>query len=382
LDAVTITEQQRAVANVESKASSEIRHLQFLDAARGVAILLVVAVHALQDYQHSPRFQAIPKAFENLFYSGQYGVQLFFIASAITLAYSHDRRTAEPQAIQKFFARRFFRIAPLYWFGIALYSIYWIHAGTLTPSIVILNALFLHPYSRSAFISIPPGGWSIGVEMQFYVLLPVLVLVAKNLKGAIAALIAGLAVCLGSYATLVALNAPHGDQSFTYFWLPNQAPIFGMGLVCYQLLKDTMGSSGKGESRPSAALLASIALFVLASCLRPSSALYHLVLGAIFSVFVVSLGRSPWKAIVNRPLVALGKISYSVYILHFVVLAQVFKVFDRISLPLPAPCALCLVWLAGVAVTIPFATLTHRFIEEPGIALGRSVLRRAFPARG
>ena len=91
--------------------------LQYVDAIRGLAIMAVLLVHCGQhgtNHYPAPITQAIV--------NGQMGVQLFFVMSAFTLFLSYvNRQGRERFAIRNFFIRRVFRIAPMYWLGIAYY---------------------------------------------------------------------------------------------------------------------------------------------------------------------------------------------------------------------------------------------------------------------
>src|SRR4051812_26086677 len=86
--------------------------LSYIDALRGIAVLFVISVHHGMVFRQLPLVQSISGF-------GQMGVQLFFVASAYTLCLSASRR-AEPT--KNFYLRRFFRIAPLYYFAIVLYA--------------------------------------------------------------------------------------------------------------------------------------------------------------------------------------------------------------------------------------------------------------------
>lgn len=87
--------------------------LSYIDVLRGIAVLLVISVH------HGMLFMQLP-LIHYVSGFGQMGVQLFFVASAYTLCLSASRRT-EPA--RNFYIRRYFRIAPLYYFAIVLYTI-------------------------------------------------------------------------------------------------------------------------------------------------------------------------------------------------------------------------------------------------------------------
>ena len=97
---------------VQPQLTNSLSKFEYIDLLRGLAILGVIAVHSQEQ---------IPTLFQltsSIFNYGQLGVQLFFVASALTLCLSMtERKEATPV---NFYIRRFFRIAPLYYFGIVL----------------------------------------------------------------------------------------------------------------------------------------------------------------------------------------------------------------------------------------------------------------------
>src|SRR5207244_3532830 len=91
-------------------------HRMYIDALRGLAAAAVLFTH-------------LPALFDGLAWRvdyvarlGAHGVQLFFMVSAITLASSWDARSeSELAPARAFYIRRFFRIAPMFWFAGLLY---------------------------------------------------------------------------------------------------------------------------------------------------------------------------------------------------------------------------------------------------------------------
>src|SRR6185369_10001679 len=88
--------------------------IDFIDSLRGIAIIGVLVIHCGQVgiINYSGFFQSI-------ILNGAIGVQLFFVASAFTIFLTYSNRyNKETAPVGNFFIRRFFRIAPMYYFGI------------------------------------------------------------------------------------------------------------------------------------------------------------------------------------------------------------------------------------------------------------------------
>ena len=93
-------------------------NLKFIDSLRGWAILAVLFFHCGEFGDN----HQLPKKLVSIHYHGAYGVQLFYIISSFTLFYSHiAKRKNENFDWKTYGARRFFRIAPLYYCSIIYY---------------------------------------------------------------------------------------------------------------------------------------------------------------------------------------------------------------------------------------------------------------------
>src|SRR5271167_4323229 len=88
-----------------------ITRYAYIDAVRGYAILMVIAVHTSHYFD-------LPAPLATVFAQGARGVQLFFVASALALCFSW---TARKESAKSFYARRLFRIAPMFWLAIIVF---------------------------------------------------------------------------------------------------------------------------------------------------------------------------------------------------------------------------------------------------------------------
>jgi peptidoglycan/LPS O-acetylase OafA/YrhL len=360
--------------------SDDATKYAYIDALRGIAVLLVILTHTAQPIAD------LAGPLDALAKYGQTGVQLFFVASAYTLCLSFARRAHEQRPLLSFYIRRSFRIAPLYIVGIATY--FAIHlarqsGGALvsepyTPTNVAANLFFVHGFVPAANNNIVPGGWSIGTEMAFYALFPVLFAAAgrigtQGLAGVIVAFVAlhtlAQALWLGGTAFAVAGN------NFVYFNIVNQLPVFGLGLLAYFAHADARLPPWPAWARVML-LLGFTALTLLLWRLRQPW-LFALIPATVALSFVALLQLLRHARRLPRWLCRVGGVSYSMYVFHFVFAWFVVPWLTQGWLDAWGPALRLLVSLVlVVAATFALAAFSERFIEARGIALGQRLIHR------
>jgi peptidoglycan/LPS O-acetylase OafA/YrhL len=379
--------------------TTEPRHFAYIDAVRGLAFLAVLSNHVAKVDGRFPGWW--------IWNNGYYGVQFFFLASAITLCYSMEsRKTKDKKPVVSFFIRRLFRIGPMYWLAIILYwglpfeclRSDWLRpfSGETGPAPLDfgLNALFLHGWVPSAFNSVVPGGWSIGVEMTFYLIFPLLFYYLNSLNRAALAAAAGVLFAtvyfrtLGPFLQANFYSDANSPWFFTQFCFPAQLTVFFIGMFAYHLLRsDNVKILTRNKTSSICLLIAS--LFFLALLFNGGGSGFVpigiLVVIGLTGVILALAGQTmPW--LINPWLSYLGKISYSCYLVHFAALSLVFHYFkidhsllaqgDNNLSPLHNFIVYVKVMMAALVLTIVISTLTLHLIENPGIALGRRLINR------
>ena len=235
-----------APAEPQPADPSAPRHFDFVDALRGLAIVGVMMIHSTFGI---PNFHG---RLRTLAAQGQFGVQLFFVVSAFTLFWSlRSRRTRERRPLLAFFTRRFFRLAPLFWVGIAFYLCVPVsNRSSAAPNgvgwpHVLATLAFVHGWYPTTINSVVPGGWSIGAEAMFYLCIPVLFARVRTLNQALwLTLVAAwvTAALAGPVQHRLDRHFPAdwGQVVFNFvFWsFPSQLPVFCLGIVLYFLLVD------------------------------------------------------------------------------------------------------------------------------------------------
>jgi peptidoglycan/LPS O-acetylase OafA/YrhL len=362
-------------------ATRETR-IGWLDALRGWAILGVVLVHTGQGIAGLPGFWGGVAA------AGQYGVQLFFIVSALTIGLTYERQVQGGSGIARasiaWLVKRLMRIAPLYYYGIGLYLVVFAGMRILGsaqpiagPGDILANLLFLHGWIPSAQNTVVPGGWSIAVEMTFYLVAPGIFLLIRSVRASLAAL------AVSAFGVVALDHAASGggiaNNSFLYFWFPTQLPVFMAGIALYRIAGARLWTGL--ALAPKDAILIALGTAGLAVCglvfgtggdvdhaLAPS------LMGLAFCGLVLLSAASPLRIVAANPAAEwLGRISYSVYINHFAAVLLIRCVAKRLHLwdGMSPPVALGLACAAALLLALPASVVTRRLIEAPGIALGR-----------
>jgi exopolysaccharide production protein ExoZ len=338
-----------------------------LDFLRGLAIVGVLAIHVSQAFPSGLRIV------DFVFSSGWVGVNVFYFVSALTMCLMWTQRDGESHPARKFYIRRFLRIAPLFWLAIPLYLAL---NGTgpsydapngIGPVQVTLTALFLHGFWPDSINSVVPGDWSIAAEMTFYVVFPFVIASfgsRRHLYLALAILINLFNVCVFKPQAYAFFVAYYGSGHEAFVWnalhlsFMNQLPIFLAGCALFFALRD-------GFAKSDAAMFVGwIVLAFVANRETISHEFNYLIINLVLAAFVFGCIRF---AIGWRPLEALGRNSYSMYLSHFAVvhvLHQLWPLADGLaSLLIAAALTALISYLVSIA--------TYRLIERRAQALAK-----------
>lgn len=357
-----------------------------IDVARGLAIILVIIVHTALII---PDLSSIVKKISGL---GQLGVQLFFVVSAYTLCLSYDRRVNEPCKVTAFYLRRFFRIAPLYYLGIPIYFTVrhldglfnanpWFSTESYQLGNILANLFFIHGFVESANNTIVPGGWSIGTEMAFYLIFPAIYPAWKKVyknRNAKVAIIMFLTLLPLNYLLQKAISATTGlplhNNSFLYFNLLNQLPVFLVGIT-YYLYKQQNPAPLNGKSLL-VIYLSSAAMIILA-WFSSSKSIYALLPTLSAALFIALLESLANRNVNCSALARIGKVSFSMYIFHFIFAWNLAPMIVNLVSPrFPAELIFICCCLAVLLCTYMIATITEKVIEEKGILIGAVIIKR------
>jgi len=155
-------------------------NIDIIDGLRGIAILMVVCFHYWQISWIS--FGSI----DFIAQSGFIGVELFFFISAFCIFYPYALHIFEgirEQSIKEFFLKRADKIIPSYILAIVLILTF--QQGTFSSLReqlwnIFTHIIFIHNFFPETYYSINGVFWSLAVEIQFYILFPIILYLFKR----------------------------------------------------------------------------------------------------------------------------------------------------------------------------------------------------------
>ncbi|HTI73292.1 MAG TPA: acyltransferase [Candidatus Limnocylindria bacterium] len=360
-----------------------------LDGIRGFAILLVLGFHLWSETAFSGSMVTpLSNAIRSLFGLGWTGVDLFFVLSGFLLGGILIDHADSPNYYRTFYARRFYRIIPLYFalliaVGVSRHTLgsKWVSIEFSASFPWLSFFAFLQNFFMAAAGSFGSAAfsstWSLAVEEQFYLLLPVTMRFVPARK--LPFFVVGLAA-----VTLVVRSAWCLSHTF--------APLGAFVLLPFRWDELLLGVLGAMAMRNEALLErlraqpALLGAFCAISGLilvgmqasehgRPDNPVMNGIGLSVVGFFYLSLilwaltQPTSWVSgfFRNAGLRWLGKISYGVYLLHLPVAVATHWIawHDR---PLHPDLAHVATTLLGLGLTLALATLSWRFFESKCLA--------------
>lgn len=301
------------------------RTLVSIQYLRGLAALAVVAEHTCR----------LPTEL------GRAGVDVFFVISGFIMMHVSGRERSPAV----FLRARVLRLAPLYWL-VTLVAV--LVLGVTDRSHILMSIAFLpHVSPDGRAVPVVVQGWSLNMEMQFYVLFAVtLLLPAHRRLLALTAMIGGLA----GFSVVACLIQGGSDLNF----FPVALELPAGAWLCRAWQRDRL------RRLPAVALLAAGSALLLAQAGWSQPTPWRCVLWGIPALAIVAgavgleeNGRLP----VVPGLRALGDASYSLYLTHLLLLTGLRPVLR----PLPGLVAVP----TGIAASVALGFAVHRLIERP-----------------
>ncbi len=342
------------------------RYLAEIDGLRFVAIFWVVAwLHlptVINEYFFGDRLFRGNYA-RSVILEGGMGVSFFFIISGFILSLpfiGEKLYQAQHVSLKKYYLRRLTRLEPPYLAAllIAFISYILVKQDSFTAQLPHLgaSAIYMHNImykGSSAFLGI---AWSLEVEVQFYLLLPLLCSIFLVRKKIIRRSLLTLLILIG------------GIVAYDHLW---QEPVILPWFLCYffsgMLLADLYCDPSKKIITSKVLLLPGIGLFVAMPFIITfhSRETFLLKLFLMFLAFYLVLFCKPLKKIMSRQWITIiGGMCYSIYLLHTMILSAMAKIFS--SLPTAGTYAGFMMYaVIFLAAVLAGSALFYKLIEQP-----------------
>lgn len=347
-----------------------MQRIKELDYLRGLAALSIMLYHYMKWlYIYEGANSFIGKM-------SVYGVELFYILSGITLYHTyHQHLTLKKEQVIAFYVKRFFRIFPLFWLSILLAVGIGLKAVPVSKLCLNISGLFsiIAPHNYIA-----PGTWSIGNELVFYLLFPILLFTSRRsrfyfiLNGVLFFLI----FSYFAFYLFTPSATLHNQWSF-YVHPFNHLFLFYAGMCIPLLLKKEVSSKG------TALLCIAIGAGILFGFPAGKDGI-HLLYGVnryVFSIgaLLICIGfyRSDFKfpGSIDTPLKHLGAWSYSIYLLHpFVYQMLCLLIRKAASLGFYFPQSNLLLITVAVLCTLFVSKFVYQCVEVYFIKKGAAIL--------
>ncbi|RDU96050.1 acyltransferase family protein [Trinickia dinghuensis] len=365
--------------------SANIKYLPEVDHLRALAAVLIVFFHGFQLFLAKIAYNADPNISQwvhttnpllAVIVEGHTAVALFMVLTGFIFTYgTYDA----PFSTRLFLVNRVLRIYPLFvaliLAGIVVYPSNFSFLGLLQTLFLFANfpgALDVHEYSNIF--------WSISVEFQFYLIFPVLIFVTR--KRGIGFLVQLVAVAI-AFRMLIILSGGR-PNIISYSYINGRIDQFVLGMLAAFALRKGLLTPARCRwlLAPAAASVIAILYgfhrlggFPLAD---PWKIVWPTIEGGMWALLVASyVGASlRMPALVSWILCKIGERSFSIYLLHFVLLTILVKHNVTISVGRPGLSAIVSTAVLLLPVTLALSALTYSTIEEPFLNLRKRYIEK------
>jgi peptidoglycan/LPS O-acetylase OafA/YrhL len=368
-------------------------HIPALDGLRGWAILLVLFAHLASPF----RWSGLPLTASRF---GWVGVDLFFVLSGFLITGILLDSKSGSGYLKNFYARRILRIWPIYFLLLAVVFLITPHWGAAFQFphsvyrwqyyIFYLQNLWLSDYGPPAFRIT----WSLAVEEQFYLVWPLLVLITSQHR--LKQILIALAIAAPLLRIGVVLGGGSDFTLYAHTFCRLDGLIFGSLLALWTRSQTfswerlrRFGKLGLAFGAPATVL----AFYFSAGYLPPASrigfsiALWFLAITFV-SCLALTLFGSQYPARVTRLLAdnavlrRIGKISYGLYIYHYLLflMFQDSRWYRAMVLWQHNVLAEVVAAMVELLIAYTVAEISWRFIETPILKLKRHFETRVEPA--
>jgi len=365
-----------------------------LDGLRGIAILLVLLRHAIfgvtsvQGIEAHSRFASFVIACGQLSWSG---VDLFFVLSGFLIGGILLDARSSPRYFQTFYIRRAYRILPLYFLVIGLSLLPHLLAQFSAARAAHTTPLPLPWWSYATFTQnfwmaylgvFGPSGmgitWSLAIEEQFYLSIPLLI---RNVRPRNLVIVLLMVIACAPWLRVLLHSSMTYPGLASYVLMPTRADALCLGVLAALLVRNEVFWNWLQSNRRTLWSVTGVFFLGVAYMTwQGYDALSFAMTTWGFSwlatfytcilLIAVSSSRGPVSRILQNPsLMRLGTLAYCSYLVHVAIM-------NALRHPLKAhfpefPVAAWLVGgILGIALTLAVAALSYKYFEKPLLKRG------------
>ena len=344
-------ERERVVAKPQQQDK-----IYIFDFVRAFACLYIVIHHflfiTLQQYYN----------IDKVFTASGIGMEMFFFTTGFLIPLSLERCNWKQFAV-----KRFFRLLPVLSFAVLIYTIF-IKVGLINGNVNIKDILTTTTMTtdiahiRRKTLNIIVGvSWSMQVELKFYIIAAIAFFFGKTMRERFFIL---LSLCLLCYVCAFIFKLPNAFKASGYCFKLVSCCLLGSIYYFYRY---------KHISKVEFAFLTICCLFLIYYAARPGQK-YLYIVGSVFVLFVVHFFTNKGN---NKVVKYLANLSYSIYLIHFLIKKIADKNFPTQSLNSLDDVALyfgcCLLIFIPVFIVCHFI---YYYIEKPAYDFGRRLASR------
>jgi peptidoglycan/LPS O-acetylase OafA/YrhL len=345
--------------------------LPAVEGMRACAAIGVVITHVAFDTGHSSGF------YGRLFGRFDLAVAVFFALSGFLLWRGHAgaaRGLASRPSTGRYLRSRVVRIMPAYVVAVVVILTLLPDGNHASPTVWLANVSLTQVYVPLTLTAGLTQMWSLSVEVTFYLVLPILAVLAARLPvGGRVPAIAGLAV-VSWFWGWIPFAAPAGLNPLT--WPPAFFSWFAAGMLLAEWVHSPPGWAQRLARRRVFMAVVVIAAYLVAASplagpagLVPSSAAQFTVktaMGALVAAGLVAplvLDRpdESHRILGSAAMVTLGRWSYGIFIWHLAALTMVFPVIGEFAFRGQMPEVLALTLIFSFAI----AAVSYALVESP-----------------